>query len=95
MTDDPWRELLSAIGGFLIGLVIWLVVFYIALIVGGELFSSMAAIGWTAAALLLGVALLLFIKFRESPFAKGALLAVCLGLLLSAACGIANPRIGG
>jgi hypothetical protein len=98
MASGAGQKILLGIAGFILGIASWAPAFFIAFIIGGHFFRSVGGVGWTMA-LIMFIYLLIVIgllaKFRRSPMAIGALISICIGLLLSAFCGVINPRIGG
>jgi hypothetical protein len=83
------RSTLQVFLGFLLGVVIDLVCFFLSVMIGSALalrgawiYSALNAVGLIAAGI---IALR---HFRESSYAQGVVIALSLGLLLDAACGV-------
>jgi len=75
--------------GFLLGVVIDLVCFFLSVMMGSALafrgawlYSALNAVG------LIASGIIALRHFRESSYAQGVVIALSLGLLLDAACGV-------
>ena len=88
-SQNNQRSTLQVLLGFLLGIVICLVCFFLSIMLGFAaalhqtwLYAAFNAIGLIAAGI---VALR---HFRESSYAQSVVIALLLGLLLHAACGV-------
>jgi hypothetical protein len=83
------RSTLQAFLGFLLGIVIDLLCFFLSIMLGFAvglhqtwLYSVFNAVA------LIGASLVALRHFRKSSYAQGVVIALSLGLLLDAACGV-------
>ena len=83
------RSTLQAFLGFLLGIVIDLLCFFLSIMLGFAvglhhtwLYSAFNAVG------LIVAGIVAIRHFRESSYAQGIVIALSLGLLLDAACGV-------
>jgi hypothetical protein len=82
------RSTLQVLLGFLLGVVIDLVCFFLSIMLGGALALRQA---WLYAVFnaigLIAAGIIALRHFRDSSYAQGVVIALSLGLLLAAACG--------